>query len=101
MKSDNELIEDFYVSKGGKPHLEADVYFYESDWNMIMPVANKIVKLWLEDTSLQEKLRNDSAFIARMAIKQMFFLSEITHDLDINSVYLKCLDIIKWYNENK
>jgi hypothetical protein len=39
---DSELIEEFWVSQGGKPHLAADIWFYESDWNMLMPVVEKI-----------------------------------------------------------
>lgn len=42
MKTENQLIEDFYVSQGGKPTVPADIDFYESDWNMLMAVVEQI-----------------------------------------------------------
>jgi hypothetical protein len=44
MKTDNELIEDFYVSMGGKPTLKEDLSFYESDYNMLMDVLEAVHK---------------------------------------------------------
>jgi hypothetical protein len=40
----NQLIEKFWVEHGGKPHMTEDLWFYESDFNMLMPVLEKIHK---------------------------------------------------------
>lgn len=40
----DELIGNFYISQGGYDHRREDWSFYGSDWNMIMPVVEKIVQ---------------------------------------------------------
>lgn len=39
---ENKIIEKFWVEQGGKPHMEADISFYESSWDMLMPVVEKM-----------------------------------------------------------
>lgn len=41
----NVLIEAFWIERGGKPHLPEDISFYASDWNMLMPVVDKIEQI--------------------------------------------------------
>jgi len=43
--ADCELIERFWVANGGKPHVNADLIFYQSDWTMIMDVVEMIEKM--------------------------------------------------------
>ena len=119
IKTDNELIAEFMdwehcsselclknnnlcwtnpsdCTRGYMP--KQDLKFHIS-WDWLMPVANKIQKLYTSNFGvIQKELRDDRSFIARMAVKQMFGFSEVTGQLEINSVYLKCLDFIKWYN---
>jgi len=42
MKGFYQDIETFWVEHGGKPHLDADLSFYESDWEMLMSVVEMI-----------------------------------------------------------
>jgi hypothetical protein len=41
----NELIEKFWIKHGGKPHMKEDLWFYESDWSMLMPILDIICSL--------------------------------------------------------
>ena len=84
--TDNELIEAFYISQGGKPNLLADIHFYESDWNMLMLVVEKIKEL--------AKANPQLPFTHRL----LFHLSILTN---IDTVYNATMEVIKWYNENK
>lgn len=90
-KTDNKLIEAFYISQGGKPHLQEDIWFYESDWNMIMALVKQIHKL--NDESGNE-------LIAKY--------DEVSHDVDIfrlgiaapkSVVYKGVVEFIKWYKQ--
>lgn len=90
-KTDNELIEEFYVSQSGKPHLQEDIWFYESDWNMLMALVKQIHKL--NDESGNE-------LIAKY--------DEVSHDVDIfrlsiaapkSVVHKGVVEFIKWYNQ--
>lgn len=91
MKTDNELIEQFYVEQGGKPHLPEDISFYESDWNMLMPACKK----WDElpdhpnprKKSPQQELSDE--------------LDEIVALYEIAPVHKQLVRNIKWYNQNK
>lgn len=76
----------------------SDVEYHKSfDW--LIPVANKILILYTSNFGvIQKELRNDQSFIARMAVKQMFGVSSVTGKLEIDTVYLRCADFIKWYN---
>lgn len=86
MKTNCELIEEFYISQGGKPHMKEDISFYESDWNMLMPVTKYIF---------------DSDFLNdfdewKSRVKQIVNSFEC---IDIQITFEKVINFIKWYNE--
>lgn len=81
VKNENELIEAFFVSQGGKPSLPADIDFYSSDWNMLMPVVEKIRPLWQKS---QEELVAD--------------LMVALFTADIHKAHQSVVAFIKWYN---
>ncbi len=90
MKTDNELIEEFWVSQGGKPNMGADLWFYESDWNMLMPVVEKIGKL------------DENFLIANDQPETPVRLMMTTPIFEpIQVVHYRVVKFIKWYNENK
>lgn len=94
MKTDNELIDDFYVEHGGEKTLAADLSFYESDWNLLMDVVEKIRNM---DPSLfNYNVKEMTEF--RMWISQIQALSIFT---PIDKVYAVLVNFIKWYNSTK
>jgi len=40
--SDDELIEQFWISFGNKPHMKEDLWFYSSEWSMLMPLIELV-----------------------------------------------------------
>lgn len=84
MKTDNELIEDFWISKGGNPHDPADLWFYESDWSMLMPVVFKA------------KATPHSANYGSWNILNMYLIA-----IDLKNVYAELVEFIKWYNSHE
>lgn len=99
VKSDNELIEEFYISQGGKPHVPADLCFYESDWNMIMPVVEKIAET--HDFTIQFYAGDCNCYCT----KQNYGASEIPgighggFKPHIKSVYKSVVALIKHINK--
>lgn len=99
VKSDNELIEEFYISQGGKPHDPADLCFYESDWNMLMPVVEKIVENY--DFTIQFYAGDCNCYCT----KQNYGASEIPgighggFKPHIQSVYKSVVALIKHINK--
>lgn len=90
-KTDNHLIEEFWVSQGGRAHMEPDIHFYESDWQMLMPVVEKIRGL-LEDNRLYTKLNG----------KKYWEVIEVAlSTVSIKAVYIAVTQFIKWYNSQK
>ncbi len=87
-KTDNELIEDFYVSQGGKPAIKSDIEFYSSSWDMIMPVVGKI-RDTLQDNSLYDKAKH---------LWEIICISLSTAEL--KCVNLAVVQFIKWYNDH-
>jgi hypothetical protein len=79
---DNELIEKFWVEQGGKPHLMADISFYENDWNMLMPVVEKIAEYRLAYPDQANEVCNLKVVVLQSAL------------------YKRVVQFIKWYNEN-
>lgn len=90
-KTDNELIEDFWVSQGGKPHWKPDISFYESSWDWLMPVVEKTKNIPVSEFNYQ--LTRMTEF--RGWIKQFESLSIFT---PIDKVYAIQVNFIKWYN---
>lgn len=85
MKTENELIEDFWISQGGKPHWKPDLSFYESSWDMLMPVVEKIESIYK-----QGKLFQCPQYQRIRGVK-------IT-DVTITELHALIVDFIKWYN---
>lgn len=86
---DNQLIEAFYISRGGKPHDPADIWFYESSWDMIMSVVDKIKEIYNN-----EILSTKTSEILKQSIFQCGIMAPKKR------VYLSIIDFIKWYNQN-
>lgn len=91
-KTDNELIEEFYVSQGGKPSLPADIDFYSSDWNMLVPVVEKINTLDFPERSFTTR------FILEDRKCTFYYFSFISEESLIDAVYTVVVEFIKWYN---
>lgn len=83
--TDNQLIENFYVSHGGKPTLEADIPFYESDWNMLHPVIDKIADLWEPLSPMTASVENVTSRPIACHIQQ---------------AHKEVVNFIKWYNSH-
>jgi hypothetical protein len=94
---DSELIEEFWISQGGKPHLAADIWFYESDWNMLMPVVDKINKLGYTVTINFQSIRGncDTSIFSDKMTDQIFNEEKAS----IEATYKSAVEFIKWYNE--
>lgn len=93
VKSDNELIEEFYISQGGKPHVPADLCFYESDWNMLMPVVEKINSIDKTEVSI---------YPSHCIISVDGTAQAGAHDFTVGNLFkivrLSVVNYIKWYN---
>ena len=90
MENDNELIEAFWISQGGKAHMKPDLWFYESDWNMLMPVVEKMFSLW--------QGTGEEGFQKRLNLRLHRFTRECPISSPVQQVYTKLIAFIKWYN---
>ncbi len=107
MKTDNELINEWYASQGGKPALEADISFYESSWDMLMPVVEKIESLqmdvdirtvWSWRQNEHRKYCTASIFTQP---DQLVVYQEAKEGVSkIESVYKAVVEFIKWHSEH-
>jgi len=94
-ETDCELIEEFYISHGGKPHMKEDLWFYESDWNMLMTVIEKIdslmppIKIPTDLPKLKNGTHGSEPFIEVTALPISCGISE---------AFDKIVEFIKWYN---
>lgn len=107
-KTDNELIDAFYVSQGGKPSMKEDLWFYESDFGMLMNVVEKVQHL---DDSFSVTL--GYGLISRLGIASHYTYCHIENwkgeevagysgrPTLIEVVYKTLTDFIKWYNNQK
>jgi hypothetical protein len=107
-KTENELIEAFYVAQGGKPSNAADIDFYQSDWNMLMSVVEKIEQMKVpEDSRLgyefTVKIQHNECVIESHTIPTgMDFVSFRDSSFrKIDSTYQAIVIFIKWYNSTK
>jgi len=79
---------------------------YFADWNLLIPVCNKILKMVKEDRELYHKINLiDDAIFAYTAWRNMFAESDIDGQLHIETVYLRVIDFLHWckqlnYNKN-
>ncbi len=90
--TDNELIERFYVSQGGKPNMAEDLWFYESDWNMLMRVIDKFM-------SIPPETFNYNGRAMTQLRQRKNEIKAISIYSNIMEVYIPLLGSIKWYNE--
>ena len=91
--TDNELIEEFFVSHGGGPIIvKADVDFYQASWDMLMPVVGKMFSLWQPASEGFQKSVN---------LKLDKFRREVPIGSHIQQVHKEVIVFIKWYNQHK
>jgi hypothetical protein len=109
MKTDNEVIAEFMglVSWGGK------TYPYERDWNVLMPVVEKIAKIVTPETEVitnGDESRFDSYYprtFAMLNAETRQFMVRINRfplyqaGSLIEATYHAVVDFIKWYNSHK
>lgn len=91
MENDNQILEDFYVAHGGKPTLSPDIWFYESDWGMLMGIVEKIETLGFEVV-----IHSDAAFI-----KKSYFSGNVPNIENVSTKFgatrKTCVEFINWY----
>lgn len=93
-KTENELIEDFYVSQGGKPSIKADIEFYSSSWDMLMPVCRKII------TSNPIRIQKNGVYSITDWINAQREMKKGAITFSIRRCYSGVLEFIKWYNNH-
>jgi hypothetical protein len=62
---------------------------YDTSWDCLMPVVEKIVNIGLSDTESDE------------VVKMVSFFSGTSIACPISGVYKRVLDFIRWYNQQK
>lgn len=71
---------------------------YHSDWNWIVSVYNKILKLIASSPVIQEKLKNEKNIVVSFSTRNFFHLLE--GQLSISSCWLKAVDFAIFYFSN-
>lgn len=121
MKTDNELIAEFMGGVFGRPH-EDDAegwrfkpqptsYYrdnavhvklnYDSDWNWLMPVVEKIEKLY------RDAFPSNEEFVRRILAKEnpldgpYMDVVGLPLSTPISEVHKAVVNFIKWYNQPK
>ena len=84
----NKLIAEFIAGKSVETHHNQ----YHTDWNELMPVVIKIQTIGTEN-ALFENFED--------GLKLIINLENSFDKVTITKIYSRCLDFIKWYNENK
>ncbi len=113
-KTDNELIAEFMGMKYRKgygpltgetydevkqtPNANWQIAYFHKSWDWLIPACNKAFQICMTDKRVQEAFRHDDSALVRFCMKSMFAKSDITGLMEINPVYLKLLDFIKFYN---
>lgn len=90
---DDELIEKFWREQGGKPNMDADISFYGSSWDMLMPVVEKI-----ESLGHSVRIERDNCDVADVGDADWMGTS---HSTKIKATRATVVDFIKWYNQQK
>ena len=96
--SDDELIEDFYTKQGGKAHPSADIWFFGSDWNMLMDVVDKISKLHDSKFHYDVDKIKDGDWPKDDEYMEVIALPMAT---PISDTYSAVVKFIKYYNQTK
>jgi len=100
----NKLIAEFMGRVIPEDELEfydenPTTHYYDSDWNWLMEVVEKIKKETNEDEFLNRLITTESrnGIVLEFNLENCFRKSY----LSIEAVYNACVEFIKWYNENK
>lgn len=97
-KSENELIDEFYVNHGGKPCLSADLSFYESSWDVLMPVVEKIQSLDYIEKHSDDYFRFGSNSESKLYWCEFGRFRFTSTDSLIEAFYTVVSEFIKWHN---
>ena len=97
-----ELLKDLLASKNGFINIDIDIYEqckFHSDWNWLMKVVEKIESI--EDGIYQvDILQEGCKILKKCSLLIDKTVSKLEPDTTkIKSVYLACVEFIKWYNE--
>ena len=97
-----ELLKDLLDSKNGFININIDIYEqckFHSDWNWLMKVVEKIESI--EDGIYQvDILQEGCKILKKCSLLIDKTVSKLEPDTTkIKSVYLACVEFIKWYNE--
>ena len=71
---------------------------YHSSWDWVIPVVNKILKVYAENEFIRNELNKEENMVIKFSAKNM--LGTFENEYRINSTFLKVTDFIKWYNQN-
>lgn len=94
----NEKYPDGWVAKGGySVMMEEYAPFYNTDWNLLKSVVDKINNIGKSDTALEYPTREEQVLKNRKAHVTHLRITE-----SIATVWDKCVVFAKWYNnQNK
>ncbi len=99
MNEKNELIEEFWIEQGGKPHDPADIWFYESDWGMLMDVIMKIEKLggYVGIETVEVYSYHPGILDLKLSVFSWSVRGKRV-DTKISLTHMAIVEFIKWYN---
>lgn len=89
--TDNEWIEKFWVENGGKSNLKEDLSFYESSWDMLMPIVIKARDWWQNQ---EGEIMHESERLLEHVLPSLWVI-------DIKSTHRRIVKFIKWYYDTK
>ena len=97
-----ELLKDLLAGNKGFINIDIDIYGqckFHSDWNWLMKVVEKIESI--EDCVYQvDILQEGCKILKRCCLLIDKRVGKLESDTTkIKSVYLACVEFIKWYNE--
>lgn len=88
--------------KDGKLSMVAEDLDYHSSWNDLMPVVEKINKIFSEKSAELSNHSADQEHLTNQLDNPLHWKSWSYHYIglstDINIVYRKTIDALKWYN---
>ena len=83
----------YYGRKNGSGYMLGGCYYYE-EWNWLMPVFNKIIKL-----GYPYLISNNTTTIYKVWMKEP--VAHCHKETTLKSAWHCVIEFIKWYNENK
>ncbi len=88
----NKKLHDDWMKQDGKlPQL-----YYHISWDALIPVYNRIMKVYSESDILKERTKTRSAFIYKQIIDHPLHIFE--NQVRITGTWIKIVDFIKWYS---